>query len=182
MSVTVIPTNELEYMMEEHKDAVLDLDARSCAYFDPDIDLIVVHPHAWTNNEFLRFMKQRIPPTHGYVMKLPESAEPAKVVAYMAYELMPEEIHLLSLVVDPELRKQGLGLSMLLKLHKAILRSQTRKTISIHVREHDDASIGFFKAMRFKSRLCRAWFEDGEDAIRFHFTERKTLDMDGEEY
>ena len=181
MGVTVIPPHELEVLSKEHADEILELDCKSCLYFDEDIGLDIVHPHAWDRQGLLSFIKQRVPPTFGYVLKLPESANPHKVFGYMAFELLPEQYHLLSIVVDPDMRRLGLGLAMMMKLHNKVLSHQERKTISIHVREHDDASIGFFKTLKFKSRLLRSYFEDREDAIHFWFTEKKTVRHEEEE-
>lgn len=169
-----IPAHELSYLTEEHLDQVFELDARSCTYFDEDLDIDTVHPHAWTKTALTKFLKQRVPPTHGYVLTLDE--HPGELAGYMAYEMWPTEIRLLAFVVDPQYRRQGLGVAMLMKLHRLILQSPERKTIAIYIREKDNDSIGFFKKLRFRSKLARAHFEDGSDAIRFWFTEVKTAE------
>lgn len=168
---TKIPPHELSYLIKEHLDQILELDARSCTYFDEDLDIETVHPHAWTQQALLEFLQQRTPPTHGYVLTTPSRRK--KIIGYMAYEMRTSDIHLLGFAVDPEFRGKGYGTAMLLKLYPMILQSGTRKTITVHIREHDDASIGFFVKMKFKSRLKRAYFSDGEDAIEFWFRETK---------
>lgn len=169
-----IPAHTMQYLIEDHIDQVYNLDCRACTYFDEDLDIETVHSSAWTKQSLREFLKQRKPPTHGYVLTVPRY--PGEIVAYMAYELVGDEIQLAALVVDPRFRGQGLGMALMLKLHASILQSPKRKTISIHVREHDTASIGFFKKLRFRSKLVRSYFDDGEDAIRFWFTETKTAE------
>ena len=180
--IKVPPVHEFAGLTSRFIGAVVELDTKSCTFYDQDFELQVVHNDAWTETGLRKFLKQRLPQSGGYVMRLPESAEPERVVAYMAYELtpanedlgLPECIHLVGFVVDPEFRRQALGWTMLLKLYTAILESPTRKVISIHVREDDKTSIAFFADAGFKSRLVRSYYSDGSDAYLFTFTETRT--------
>ena len=167
-----IPEHKFEYLTKKHLEEVLEIDCKSCLYYDEDIELEIVHPHAWTQQALLAFIKQRVPPTHGHVLRLKETGHAA---AYVAYELLPGTFHLLAFVVDPDHRNLGLGCAMLVKLHELMMREKERRTISVHIREHDDASIRFFSRASFKSKLVYRYFEDGEDAILFTFTDTRPL-------
>ncbi|GIX04088.1 MAG: hypothetical protein KatS3mg113_1094 [Planctomycetaceae bacterium] len=113
---------------------------------------------AWTEEDFLTCLRQRN--CIGMVAEYQE-----RVVGYMIYELLPDELHLLHIAVTPRVQRQGVGTQMVEKLkHK--LTQQRRSEIRIEVRESNLAAQLFLRSQRFRAtHVLRGFFADsGEDA------------------
>ncbi len=87
----------LEVASEEDVEALVDLELRC-------------HSHPWRASSFREEMGDA---ARGGVVVLRAPYEPAErgrgIVGYYAYQVVADEMHLLNLVVAPELRRSGLG-------------------------------------------------------------------------
>jgi ribosomal-protein-alanine acetyltransferase len=93
-----------------------------------------------------------------------------RVCGYFLFRLHANRIEILTMAVDPKLRRRGVGTQIIAKL-KSKLSSRHRSRITLKVRETGlDAQL-FFRSQGFQAiGTLRAYFEDtGEDAIRFEY-------------
>ncbi len=112
----------------------------------------------WTEDDFIRSLRQR-----NCIGMVAESA--SKIDGFMIYELHRTRLHLLNLAVAVEVRRKGIGTTMIDKL-KSKLSAQRRNRIMLEVRETNlDAQL-FFKKNEFKAiSLLRDHYQDvPEDA------------------
>ncbi|MBX9623135.1 MAG: GNAT family N-acetyltransferase [Gemmataceae bacterium] len=135
--------------------------------------------HPWTEDDFLRCLRQRNcigmvaemddppgfpPPTHGW------GQGGARAVGYMIYELHKTRLHVLNFAVHPAARRTGIGGQMVGKLiHK--LTTHRRLKITLAVRERNLLAQTFFRGHDFRAtRVLRNYYEDsGEDAFQMEY-------------
>lgn len=118
---------------------------------------------SWTDEDFLSCLRQR-----NCIGMVAEHDQ--QIVGFMIYELHKSRLHILNFAVDPELRRQGVGTQMVLRLVDK-LSQQRRNEILIEVRERDLDTQLFFKKQGFRA-VCvlRHHFDDtAEDAYTMQF-------------
>jgi ribosomal-protein-alanine N-acetyltransferase len=116
------------------------------------------HEYPWCEEDFLRCLRQR-----NCIGMVAEQGE--KVVGFMIYELHKSKLHILNFAVQPERRRNGIGLQMAEKLVSK-LSSHRRTKIMLEVRETNlDAQL-FFRSAGFRATgVSRSFYADsGEDA------------------
>lgn len=89
-----------------------------------------------------------------------------KIAAYAGMWLVLDEAHVTNVAVDPEFRRQGLGLMLMLDMmRRARSRGATRMTLE--VREKNYGAQSFYAALGFiKAGIRRGYYSDtGEDAF-----------------
>lgn len=163
-----LPHHSFVYMKPSDIAAVVRLDRLACTYTDPDLGDIV-HHDAWTEESLCEFTN---PDNHVVSMVQDEMK---RLVGYMAYRIIKGTFRIVALAVHPDRRRRGYASCLLNRLADAVLRSTVTKVIVAHVREHDDASIHFYKFHGFRSLLVRNHFGEGQDAIRFFYEETGTI-------
>ena len=112
----------------------------------------------WCEDDFIRCLRQR-----NCIGMVAEHDD--QVVGFMIYELHKTRLHVLNFAVDPDYRRQLVGLQMIEKLASK-LSSQRRTRISLEVRETNlDAQL-FFKENGFvATAVLRDFYDDStEDA------------------
>lgn len=122
----------------------------------------------WSEEEFIRCLRQR-----NCIGMVAERDD--EVVGFMIYELHKNRLHLLNFAVDPELRQQSIGRSMIEKLTSK-LSMDRRNRILLEVRETNlDAQL-FFKGVGFRAiSVLRDFYEDTtEDAYLMQYRYRPT--------
>ncbi|HEX8204264.1 MAG TPA: ribosomal protein S18-alanine N-acetyltransferase [Isosphaeraceae bacterium] len=117
----------------------------------------------WCEEEFLRVLRQRN--CIGMVAELGE-----RVVGFMIYELHKAKLQVLNFAVAPEVRRQGVGRQMMVKL-VGKLSSHRRTRIVLHVRETNLGAQMFYKVQGFRAtEILREQYEDtGEDAYLMQY-------------
>ena len=117
----------------------------------------------WGEEEFLRVLRQR-----NCIGMVAEHGE--RVVGFMIYELHKNSLDVLDFAVHPELRRQGIGHQMVVKL-VGKLSSHRRTRITLQVRETGLAAQLFYKINGFRAtEVLRGHFEDtGEDAYLMQY-------------
>lgn len=120
----------------------------------------------WDERDFIECLRQRncigmVAELHGVI------------AGYMVYELCRDRIKLLSIAVDPNLRRLGVGTSMMDKL-KSKLSHIKRREIVFDVRETNLSAQLFFRAVECKAiginpNLYR---DTDEDAYLFSYSEQ----------
>lgn len=120
----------------------------------------------WCEDDFIRCLRQR-----NVIGMVAERDD--RVLGQMIYELHRNRLHLLTLAVHPDFRRQGIGRQMMEKL-QGKLSEQRRSRILLEVRETNlDAQV-FFRSRGFRAiSVMRDFYDDTpEDAylMEFHHT------------
>lgn len=111
---------------------------------------------AWCEEDFLCCLRQRN--CIGMVAEYNH-----RIVGFMIYELHKAKLHVLNFAVDPEFRRQAVGMQMIEKLVDK-LSQQRRQEIVLEVRESNLAAQLFFKKMGFKAVLVlRSHYDDTDE-------------------
>jgi [ribosomal protein S18]-alanine N-acetyltransferase len=121
------------------------------------------HEHPWTEEDFLRSLRQRN--CIGMVAEMGE-----RVVGFMIYELHKTKLHILDFAVHPSQRRLAIGTQMIQKLASK-LSSHRRTAITLEVRESNLEGQLFFRTAGFKAtKVVRERFDDtGEDAYLLQY-------------
>ena len=110
----------------------------------------------WNEGDFVRCLRQR-----SCIGMVAERGD--QVVGFMLYELHKNRLHLLSMAVDPDYSRQGIGTTLIEMLIRK-LSYQRRNRIVLEVRESNLAAQLFFKAMGFKAIMVLHKFYEDSDA------------------
>lgn len=89
-----------------------------------------------------------------------------KPVGYVIYWLLPSEIDIHNLAVDPAHRRQGIGRSLLLAVIDEA-EHEGRSRITLEVRRSNEAAQRLYQSVGFVSQGLRKGYysDDGEDAV-----------------
>lgn len=144
----------LEAASEEDVEALVDLEQRC-------------HSHPWRASSF---REEMLDATRGgvVVLRAPyEPAEPARgIVGYYAYRVVADEMHLLNLVVAPELRRSGLGGFL---LSRALEQGARRgaEAVYLEVRRSNRAAQALYERFGFRTVSVRPdyYTDPREDAL-----------------
>lgn len=117
----------------------------------------------WTDEDFLCCLRQR-----NCIGMVAEHNH--QIVGFMIYELHKSRLHILNFAVAPEMRRQGIGLQMVLRLVDK-LSQQRRNEILLEVRERNLEGQLFFRNQGFRAiSVLRSHYDDtDEDAYIMQF-------------
>ena len=154
----------VRWLIRRDMDQVLEIETRSFEF-------------PWTEAEFLACLRQRN--CIGCVYESPAGL----IHGFMLYELHQNMLRLLNLAVAPEVRRTGVGRTMVKRLIDK-LSQQRRHTVEAEVRETNVAAQVFLASAGFRAvRFLRRHYDDtDEDAFLFRYTlpaERMTNVVDG---
>lgn len=145
----------IRWMIRKDLPTVLDIEDR-CFEFP------------WKEDDFIRALRQS-----NVIGMVAERGD--QVLGFMLYELHKHRLHLLSMAVDPDYSRQGIGTAMVEKLVSK-LSYQRRNRIVLEVRETNLPAQLFFKAMGFKAvMVLHKFYEDtdvdcDDDAYMMQFS------------
>jgi len=113
----------------------------------------------WTEDDFIKSLRQR-----NVIGMVAEHQD--LVIGYMIYELHRNRIHLLSIAVHPDFRRQGVGTAMLAKLASKLYSNRTKIT-TIASEINLDAQL-FLRQHGFRAtEVVKDYYHPGEDAYFF---------------
>ena len=117
--------------------------------------------YPWGEEDFIRCLRQR-----SMIGMVAERGD--QVVGFMIYELHKFRLHLISMAVDPDYSRQGIGRIMVEKLISK-LSYQRRNRVMLEVRETNLPAQLFFKSMGFQVvGILNHFYDDcDEDAYQF---------------
>lgn len=117
----------------------------------------------WTEEEFLCCLRQRN--CIGTVAEVDH-----KIVGFMIYELHKSMLRILNFAVCPEMRRNGIGTTMIQRLIDK-LSQQRRREIVLEVRETNVAAQLFFAKNQFRAvTVLRKYYDDTwEDAYYMRY-------------
>lgn len=110
----------------------------------------------WTEVDFIRCLRQR-----NCIGMVAEQDD--QFAGFMIYELHQSRLHLLSLAVNKEFQRRGVGTAMVKKL-TGKLSHDHRNRITLEVRETNLAAQLFFKHTGFRAvKVLRDFYEDSKE-------------------
>lgn len=129
-----------------------------------DLDEVVAlekasHPSAWSKEHFVREMEN--PCAHLFVLR-----EENRLLGYLVFWMIQDEVHLLNLTIDARFRRRGLGRRLMAFLFGfAWLHGIT--WMGLEVRKSNHAALALYRSFGFRQRrVRRAYYQDtGEDGI-----------------
>jgi ribosomal-protein-alanine N-acetyltransferase len=134
---------QIRHMIRRDSPEVLDIERQTFEF-------------PWTEEDFLACQRQRN--CIGMVIEHHE-----RVVGYMIYELLKNELHVLTFAVAPWAREEGIGSLMIDRL-KDKLFDQRRKELTLEVRETNLVAQLFFKQHGLKAtNVIRGHYEDTDE-------------------
>jgi ribosomal-protein-alanine N-acetyltransferase len=141
---------QIRWLIRRDMDEVLSIERRSFQF-------------PWSEEEFLCCLRQRN--CIGVVIE-----EDTQIKGFMIYELHPKTLRILNLAIDPEDRRCGLGVKMIVRLIDK-LKDQGRHTIEAEVRESNLTAQLFFQSCGFRAVkvLRKHYDENHEDAYLFRY-------------
>lgn len=92
--------------------------------------------------------------------------ERGKVVAFVDYWLVQDEVHLLAIATHPDVRRRGIGRALLDHL-LALARERDSLLVTLEVRKSNLPAIGMYERAGFQTVGVRPRYyaEDNEDAL-----------------
>ncbi len=100
------------------------------------------------------------------VVKKRQQEKQARVIAYLCFRLLEDEMHILNLAVDPAYRRRGVA-TFLLGYGLRLAKRYGAKKAFLEVRASNHAAIQLYKKMGFceVGRRRRYYLETREDAV-----------------
>jgi [ribosomal protein S18]-alanine N-acetyltransferase len=91
-------------------------------------------------------------------------ARDPRVVGYLNYWLVADEVHLLAIAVHPDLRRRGVAAMLMAHLVDA---ARTARLITLEVRASNHGAVALYRQFGFAVAATRAGYYggDGEDAL-----------------
>jgi ribosomal-protein-alanine N-acetyltransferase len=123
-------------------------------------------PDPWDLDDFTRCLKQR-----NIIGMVAESGD--RVVGYVLYELLRDDLHVLNIAVDQRYRRTGVGTQLVEKLEEKVFVNR-RSGLVADVHERNLTAQLFFRASGFRCvAVERGLYDDGAaDAYRFEMSVR----------
>lgn len=138
---------------------------------EPDLPRLVElesasHAHPWTEEQLRREL------SHGYSTVL--CAEPAgegdearspRILGFVVYWVIHDEMHVLDVVTAPEARRTGVGRALLVEAIGEARRRGAARSL-LEVRRSNAPAIALYRALGFlHDTVRRGYYQDGEDAV-----------------
>jgi len=141
----------LSSLSETDIDTVLDIEA-------------VSFPSPWSRASFEGEIAEET--SRSLVIKKKQQEEPDRVIAYLFFRLLQDEIYIMNLAVDPASRRCGVA-TFLIEYSLKQARKYGAKKAFLDVRASNDSAIKFYKKMGFceAGRRQRYYLETREDAV-----------------
>lgn len=138
-------------LSETDIDTVLDIEA-------------VSFPSPWSRASFEGEIAEET--SRSLVIKKKQQEEPDRVIAYLFFRLLQDEIYIMNLAVDPASRRCGVA-TFLLEHSLKQARRYGAKKVFLDVRVSNDSAIKLYKKMGFceVGRRQRYYLETREDAV-----------------
>jgi ribosomal-protein-alanine N-acetyltransferase len=143
---TLVMEPVIRPMVQEDLGGVVALDKDTCSC-------------AWSREHFLREMMN--PCAHALVLHCEH-----RLLGYMVFWMICDEVHLLKLVVHPEFQGSGLGKRLMAFLIQFVC-SHGVKWVGLEVRRSNQAALALYRSLGFEERRVRKGYyrDTSEDGI-----------------
>lgn len=123
---------------------------------------------AWDSSDFTAFLRGK---RNIGMMAIAGPLSHSCLAGFALYTLYPRQMHLVSLAVDPDFQRGGVGSAMVRKLQGKL--HPRRPIVTLGVRETNLAAQLFFKSHGFRATSVMQGFYDdsAEDAFIMQFTQ-----------
>jgi ribosomal-protein-alanine N-acetyltransferase len=141
----------LSCLVESDIDAVLDIET-------------VSFPSPWGRVSFEGELSEKT--SRSLVIKKGRREKPDRVIAYLLFRLLEDEMHIMNLAVDPDYRRRGVAV-FLLGYGLRLANKYGAKRAFLEVRASNHAAIKLYRKMDFceAGRRQRYYLETQEDAV-----------------
>jgi ribosomal-protein-alanine N-acetyltransferase len=136
---------------------------------EADIDTVldietVSFPAPWGRVSFEGELSEKT--SRSLVIKKGRREKPGRVIAYLCFRLLEDEMYIMNLAVDPAYRRHGVA-TFLLGYGLRLAKGYGAKRASLEVRASNHAAIQLYKKMGFceVGRRRRYYLETQEDAV-----------------
>lgn len=136
---------------------------------ESDIDTVldietVSFPSPWGRVSFEGELSEKT--SRSLVIKKRQQEKPARVIAYLCFRLLEDEMHIMNLAVDPDYRRRGVA-TFLLGYGLRLANRYGAKRAFLEVRASNHAAIKLYRKMDFceAGRRQRYYLETQEDAV-----------------
>lgn len=122
------------------------------------------HSHPWSEAQLRRELLGTAYSTVLCAEAAGEGGAP-RLLGFIVYWVVHDEMHILDVVTAPEARRQGLGRALMVAaLEDAARRGATRAMLE--VRRSNAPAIALYRALGFlHDTVRRGYYQDGEDAV-----------------
>jgi len=134
---------------------------------EEDIDAVwhietLSFPYPWKKKQFAEELKN----DHSHILLATiEEAGSKKVVGYICWWTVADEIHLLNLAIHPDFRREGVATSLLDTLFSCA-REHGVMFATLEVRRFNSPAVLLYKKFGFAVRgIRKGYYPEGEDAI-----------------
>ncbi len=123
-------------------------------------------PEPWSRGLFLHELK--VPFSKTVLARADE--EPHRLIGYVCWWLIGDEIQILNVAVDPEQRQKGVGHTLIALVMREAAEKPVR-TITLEVRSDNAAAIALYRSFGFaETGVRRHYYGRGEDALIMTWT------------
>lgn len=122
------------------------------------------HSHPWSEAQLRRELS-----TPYSTVLCAEAAsgegEKARVVGFLVYWVIHDEMHVLDVVTAPEARRRGIGRALMVAATEDAARRGAARAL-LEVRRSNAPAIALYRALGFlHDTVRRGYYQDGEDAV-----------------
>jgi ribosomal-protein-alanine N-acetyltransferase len=121
------------------------------------------HLHPWTEAQ----LRSELGHPYATVLCAEEGGDggSARIVGFLVYWLIHDELHILDVVTAPEARRRGVARALMAEGVEAARRSGASRAL-LEVRRSNAPAIALYRALGFlHDTVRRGYYQDGEDAI-----------------
>lgn len=129
------------------------------------------HPEPWSEGSFREELGR--PLSRLVVARLGMSGPPGRVVGYVCWWLVADELQILNLAVDPLFRRRGAGRALIAEALRSG-RAQSARRAVLEVREGNRAALGLYESVGFRLVGARHGYYSATNETALLMT----LDMD----
>lgn len=121
-------------------------------------------PAPWSRISFKGELAEKT--SRSLVLKKREKEKSSRVIAYLCFRLLEDEMHIMNLAVDPAYRRRGVATFLLEYSLKSAKQYGAQKAL-LEVRASNHAALKLYRRMGFSEAGRRRGYysETGEDAI-----------------
>ena len=105
------------------------------------------------------------PFAHVWVAQRKAASTKASVVGFMIAWHIADELHILSVATDPEVRRRGIG-NKLMNHAISFAKEHSVRLVLLEVRKNNAPALGLYKSFGFSTtRVRTGYYSDGEDGV-----------------
>lgn len=123
-------------------------------------------PRPWHKSQFKKELTNPI--SFSFVGKILHNGN-LKLISYIVFWLISDEVHILNIAVHPEYLRRGIATELMF-FSMSNMREMEATDVFLEVRSSNVAANRLYKSLGFKDiGIRKGYYENGEDAIVMHY-------------